>query len=153
MTGDAGPVSADPCVRVVRHWNSQTFGTEGIAPADASAALILWEGFPDIDGGVPARLVSPLAAALIELGEVCFRVEGSAPANTRRLGLVKQARKLFTRSWTVVATRDAAAVESLFDVGWDQGNQVAIIAPTQDSRAMVMLSASHSTTSRLRAAN
>lgn len=146
MTGDAERVSASPRVRVVRHWNGQTFETDEIVPANASAVFILWEGFPDVDGGVPARLVRPLAAALTDLGEVCFRVEDGVPVKTRRLGVVKQGRKLFARLWTVVGTHDAAASENLFDVGWSQGDQMAMIAPTQDIRVMAMLSARHSGT-------
>ena len=83
MTKDADHPTAGPLVRVVQHWDNQAFETDGIAPADASAAVILWEGFADVDGGVPDRLVRPLAAALTELGEVCFRVEDHAPANAR----------------------------------------------------------------------
>ena len=143
MTRDADRPTSGPLVRVVRHWDNQAFETDGIAPPDASAAVILWEGFADADGGVPDPLVRPLAAALTELGEVCFRVEDRAPANARVLGAVKQSRKLFARSWEIVGTRNAAAAESLFEVGWAQGDQIAIIAPADDERATAMLAVGH----------
>lgn len=143
MTRDADHPTSGPLVRVMRHWDNQAFETDGIAPADASAAVILWDGFADVDGGVPNRIVRPLAAALTELGEVCFRVEDRAPASARVLGVVKQSRSLFARSWEIVGTRDAAAAESLFQFGWAQGDQIAIIAPADDGRVTAMLSAEH----------
>ena len=143
MTQDADRPPSGPLVRVARHWDNQAFETDGISPADASVAVILWDGFADVDGGVPDRLIRPLASALTELGEACFRVEVRVPENARVLGVVKQSRKLFARSWDIVGTRDAAAAELLFQFGWAQGDQIAIIAPGDDERATVMLAAGH----------
>lgn len=145
MTEDLDRPISGPFMRVVRHWDTQAFETDDFTPIGALAAIILWKGFPDVDGGVPQRLVRPLAAALTELGEVCFRIGDGAPANARVLGAVKNTRKLFAPSWEIVGTHDAVAAEALFESGWAQGDQIAIIAPADEGRATTMLAAKHLT--------
>lgn len=141
MTGNIDGPASNPLMRVMRHWDAREFETDDVTPPGSSSAVILWEGFPDVDGGVPDRLVRPLATALVKLGEVCFRVEDRLPADGRVLATVETARGPFARSWKIIGSRDGDAAMVLFDVGWAQGDQVAVIAPLDDKRAAAMLAA------------
>ncbi len=126
-------------LRLWTDWDAEAWETRAITPAESQAAVLTWEGFPDIDGGIPEWLTSPLASALTSLGEVCFRHRSDPGVGVRTLGEVRSAPWPLGSAWHVIGSRKAEGVVDLFDADWAQGDQIALVASSDDARVLQML--------------
>lgn len=126
--------TASPRVEILRNWDASALQTPNIR--NAHAAVLLWSEVSQVDGGPSPQVSKACASALVSLGPVGFRFEGSVPpAGVKSLGRVGNPRV----KREVLLSEDPAVVQALFDGGdWAQGAQAAVAAVSID-RALRLL--------------
>ena len=126
-------------VLIATEWDARLLATHDITPAHAHAVVVTWEGGLNVDGGVPNPLAAPLANALASMGEVHWRLSGDVPSGARLIGRLRSGWSPFALAWNVVGSRDPETVLSLFDAGWAEGDQTALVGAPTDARARLIL--------------
>ncbi|MGC8476946.1 MAG: hypothetical protein ACP5NP_11385 [Acetobacteraceae bacterium] len=121
-----------------RAWDETLLRTRHLHPAGAPALLLTWRPDPwPVDGGVPAPLCIPLARALAALGTLAFPLlwPQAAPVPALEMipfpprpGFARLARRLAGRPDRPLAlARDATAMRSFLDQGWDTQAAVGLL--------------------------
>jgi hypothetical protein len=139
-------------IELLRQWDAVAHQTTEATPAGGHSALLLWHIEPSpVDAGVPREIAEVVAQVLTALGQVAFRWSGEPTwppheADTIQAphrGLLQRACDWFMTSWPtdVVVTRSTSVAVHLFDHGWEDQGQVALVIDPKEGAAASVLGA------------
>ena len=128
-------------VEVRRRWDAAALETAAVTPRGAAAAAVTWQDPSWVESGPSAALAGLMGRVLVSFGELAFRWNGPPPAGLRELPGRRPRRAGRRDPWRIVATRTPEAAALLFEDGWSGGDQVGLVAASEERCAEILLSA------------